>query len=178
MRSIILIGIVIAGFALRFLGFSEQPFDSHSTRQCQTLATIEDFHRNGINLMKPNTIYMGYPGTLVLELPLFQALAASVYHAMGDHIELVRLLNIAFGACTAWLLFGIVRFAIDRTTAVTTVCIYWLAPLNIVYQRSTLIDPMAVCCGLAALYGLMLIANAENVVTRRWPWFLFAVGVF
>ncbi|HSU56755.1 MAG TPA: glycosyltransferase family 39 protein [Candidatus Dormibacteraeota bacterium] len=142
------------GLYLRFRGLSLPPYDNHSFRQCQTLSTIESFYRNGIDLLRPRALYMGYPGTFVLELPLFQALAASLYHLFGPHIEVVRLLNICFGALSTWLLYLLGARYFTAKTGLLAAAIYWLAPLNVVYQRSMLLDPMAIACALVCFYSL------------------------
>jgi len=161
--ALLLLGaLLIAGGLLRLVGLSYPPYDSHSFRQAETLSTAEAFYRNGIDILHPATIYEGYPGTFVLELPLFQALVASLYRAFGPHIEILRLLNILFGAGTAWVLYRITRLFLDRTTAVFAVAIYAMAPVNILYQRSTLIDPAAVFCALTAFYCMALLLSPEN----------------
>lgn len=173
-----LIALALAlGLFLRFLGLSYPPYDSHSFRQCQTLSTIEAFHANGIDLLHPRTLYMGYPGTFILELPVFQAIAASLYHLFGPHWEVVRCLNILFGAASTWLLYLITARFLARTTAILAALIYWLAPLNILYQRSMLIDPMAVFCALLSFYSLSLLLESSDNTSAApggWRWISFA----
>jgi hypothetical protein len=151
-------GLVVAAFAiglsLRLIGLHYPPYDSHNFRQCQTLSTIEDFYRNGINFLHPHTLYMGYPGVFVLELPLFQAIGATLYHCFGPHLEVLRILNIVFGALTTIILYRMSLVWFDRTIAILGALIYWLCPLNVLYQRSTLLDPMAVLCALVSFYSL------------------------
>jgi hypothetical protein len=181
------IGIALAiGLCLRLVALHSPPYDNHNFRQCQTLSTLEDFYRNGIDFLHPHTIHMGYPGVYVLELPLFQAIGAMLYFCFGPHLELIRILNITIGALTTFILYRISLLWFDRTIAILGALIYWLAPLNIVYQRSTLFDPMAVLCAMASFYSLarLLIrsetrngqrsaALSEN---RHWLWFsAFAV---
>ena len=176
----IVIGIaIVVGLALRLIGLSYPPYDSHAYRQTQTLSTIEAFHSQGIDLFHPKTIYMGYPGTFVLELPVFQALAALLYGFFGPHLEIVRIINILFGAGTAWLLYRITRHLVDRVTAVLAFWIYWLGPLNILYQRSMLLDPMAVFCAMGSFYCLAMLLEPGDPLARlrgaRGDWLRFAV---
>jgi hypothetical protein len=153
---------LLAGLLLRFVEFSSPPYDSHGFRQTQTLSTIEFFYLQGIDLLHPKTNYMGYPGVFVLELPIFQALAALLYKVLGPHLEIVRILNILLGAGTTWLLYGAVKRLLDRPTSILTALIYWLAPVNIVYQRSMLLDPMGVFFGVLSFSSLVaLLAPAE-----------------
>jgi 4-amino-4-deoxy-L-arabinose transferase-like glycosyltransferase len=157
-RSLIL-SALLTGLVLRFIGLSYPPYDSHRFRQTQTLSTIEAFHKDGIDLLHARAIYMGYPGTFVLELPVFQALAALLYKCFGAHLEIVRILNIVLGAASTWLLYRITAFVMGRTTAILAALIYWLAPLNVLYQRSMLLDPTAVFLALVSFYCLARLFN-------------------
>lgn len=85
---------LLIGFYLRVIDLNARPHENHVFRQTQTLSTIEDFARHGIDLLHPRTIYMGYPGTFVLELPVFQALAATVGKLGAPQVAVVRVLNI------------------------------------------------------------------------------------
>ena len=177
---------VLTGLGLRFVGLTWPPYDGHAFRQTQTLATIEFFYHDGIDILHPRTNYMGYPGTLVLELPLFQALMAALYRIFGPHLEIIRLINIFFGAGTAWLLFRAVELFLDWRTAILAALIYWLAPLNIGYHRSTLLDPMAVFFSILSFYCLALLiqnrqigGNPEAGPRYRWRWFaVFAISTW
>jgi 4-amino-4-deoxy-L-arabinose transferase-like glycosyltransferase len=176
-----LMGVAFAiGLLLRLISFHSHPYDNHSFRQCQTLSTIDDFYRNGIDILHPRTLYMGHPGVFVLELPVFQAIGATIYKAFGPHLELIRTLNICIGAATAWILYLLTSHFLYRTTAVFAALIYWLAPLNVLYHRSTLLDPLAVLCGLTAFYSLaILLAGARqdgSIKNRSAYFFIFATA--
>jgi 4-amino-4-deoxy-L-arabinose transferase-like glycosyltransferase len=158
-----------AGLALRLVGLADPPYDRHAFRQTQTLFTIEDFYKHGIDMLYPKTIYVGYPGTLVLELPLYQAVAALLYHVFGPHIAVVRLLNILCGALTALVLYRFTARLFGRNTAWLATLIYWLAPLNIAYQRSMLFDSMAVFFALVAFDQLELLLPIEPDSPRPGP---------
>ncbi|MEO6034315.1 MAG: glycosyltransferase family 39 protein, partial [Verrucomicrobiota bacterium] len=169
----------LAGLILRLVGLTYPPYDDHSFRQTQTLSTIENYHSQGIDLLYPKTIYMGYPGTFVLELPLFQAVGALLYDVFGQHLEIIRLMNILMGAGAAWMVFRITWHFIDRRTATMATLLYWLAPLNITYQRSMLIDPTAVFFGLFCFYQLALLLSPldrENHSGRVSNWTLFVIS--
>lgn len=145
---------LLIGFYLRVIDLNARPYENHVFRQTQTLSTIEDFARHGIDLLHPRTIYMGYPGTFVLELPVFQALAATVGKLGAPQVAVVRVLNILIGAATTWLLYLVASRYFGRLVGLFSALIYWLAPLNVIYHRSMLIDPSGVLCGLATFYLL------------------------
>jgi len=185
-RGLIAIAFAV-GLCLRLIGLHYPPYDNHSFRQCQTLSTLEDFYRNGIDFLHPHAIYAGYPGVYVLELPLFQSLGATLYQWFGPHLELIRILNILIGALTTLILYRTSLRWFDRTIATLGALIYWLAPLNIVYHRSTLLDPMAVLCAMASFYSMALLLSEREVrnagqlsprpaENRLWLWFsVFAI---
>lgn len=182
---ILIVAAFIAGLLFRFTGLSNPPFDAHSFRQSQTLSTIDAFYLHGIDIFHARAIYMGYPGTFVLELPVFQALAALLYHVLGPHVEIVRILNIIFGMMTTWLLYRVIWHLLERPTAILSALIYWLAPLNAFYQRSTLIDPLAVCCAMLSFYCMALLLNPTSAGSSgenghaRWLAILgFAIGTW
>lgn len=172
------------GLYLRLIDLAGPPYENHAFRQTQTLSTVEDYYRHGIDLLHPKTIYMGYPGTFVLELPVFQAMAASLYKLFGPQLAIVRLLNILIGTVSAWLLYLIIKAYFDQMVGLFATMIYWLAPLNLIYHRSMLIDPMAVCCGLASFYLLdnltaCIVPQAQRGPGKSkdaWRWLAFGVA--
>lgn len=185
----IVLGVALAiGVLIRLVGLHSPPYDGHSFRQCQTLSTIEDFYRNGVDLLHPHTLYMGNPGVLVLEVPLFQAMGAGLYHIFGPHWELIRLMNIFFGIATAIILYRACLLLFEPSTAILAALIYWLAPLNILFQRSTLLEPMAVMWAMVSFYSLALLLNGPNKseetvgnhfeVAPRNSWICFSVFAF
>jgi 4-amino-4-deoxy-L-arabinose transferase-like glycosyltransferase len=56
---------------------------------------------------------------------------------------------------------------VNPATALLAFWIYWLAPLNILYQRSTLLDPMAVFCAMVSFYCLARLLGTGDSVERR-----------
>jgi len=177
---------LVAGMYLRAIELNGPPYENHVFRQTQTLSTIEDFARHGIDLLHPRTIYMGYPGTFVLELPVFQALAAAIGKLGAPQVAVVRGLNILIGAATTWLLYLVASRYFGRMVGRFSALIYWLAPLNVIYQRSMLIDPSGVLCGLAAFYLLERVtpdaspseSRPASNATSGWLWLWFGLATF
>lgn len=138
----------------RLYFLNSPPFDlyAHAFRQSQTLSTIEDFYLNGINIFYPKVNYGGYPGYFLLELPVFQALAALIWKLAGSSIAYIRLLNIGFGLATAYLTYKLSMRLFGRYVAVYTLIIFLFIPLNILYHRSILIEPMVVFFSVVATF--------------------------
>lgn len=149
-RATVALILLVLGtvLALQLPKISRPPFDAHNFRQAQTLVTIELFARDDVDLAHARTSYVGEPGVFVLELPLFQAACALLYQWFGPHSEFVRLLNLLFTFANAGLVFLIGRrwFATESTLAGTI--LFLLAPLNLTFMTSTLLDPSAVTCSL------------------------------
>src|SRR5260370_1195959 len=84
----LIITAFLVGLGLRLVGLTFPPFDNHTTRQTQTLSTIQAFYLDGIDLMRPRVNYAGYPGVFVLEFPVFQGFVAFLFRAFGFHLEI------------------------------------------------------------------------------------------
>jgi len=170
---------VLAVLAFQLPWISRPPFDAHAFRQAQTLATIELFARDGIDLLRPKTNYVGEPGVFVLELSLFQAWCALLYQWFGPHVWLVRASNLVVTLANAALTFAIARRLFDRKTGWGAALLYLLAPLNLLYATCTLIDPSATCVSLVTfLFALRIVRSAEDrTAWLDWAVFLIAATI-
>jgi hypothetical protein len=165
--------------ALQLPWIARPPFDAHSFRQAQTLSTIELFALEGIDIAHPKANYVGEPGVFVLELPLFQAFCALLYKWWGSHVWLVRLVNLLFTFGNAALTCAIARRLFNREAGFAAMLIYLFAPLNLLYMTSTLIDPSAAFCSLAAfLVALRIILHPNETDGRAGmgSWAAFALA--
>lgn len=158
---IVLIALLVV-LALQLPWISRPPFDAHPFRQAQTLATIELFAVEGIDIAHPKTNYVGEPGVFVLELPLFQALCALLYQWFGQHVWLVRLVNLLFTLGNAGLIFAIGKRLFNREAGFVSMLIYLFAPLTLLYMTSTLIDLSGTFCSLSAFLLALRILHAES----------------
>jgi 4-amino-4-deoxy-L-arabinose transferase-like glycosyltransferase len=141
---------------------AQPPFGRHSFRQCQTLSTIELFYERGIDILHPPTNYQGEPGVFVLELPLFQAIAALLYHILGNSIAVARVLNIVVTLASGWMVYLIARRYVEAEVATLAAFIFVSAPLNLAYMSSTLIDPLGVLLALGSFYACLRILEATG----------------
>jgi 4-amino-4-deoxy-L-arabinose transferase-like glycosyltransferase len=176
--ALLLLGLVLI---LQAPHLARPPLDAHSFRQAQTLVTIELFARDGIDLAHARTSYVGEPGVFVLELPLFQAACALLYQWFGPHPELIRSLNLLFTFANAVLVFMIGRRWFLEETALAGAILFLLAPLNLTYMASTLLDPSGVTCSLLAfLFAQRILhpsASSRSNGVLDWIWFLVACVV-
>ncbi len=162
--SYLIVLLVMISFGLRLSRINAPPLDnSHNHRQSQTLSTIEDYYANGIDLLKPKVHYVGYPGYLVLEFPLFQAIMAEIWKVTGPHVAVVRLFNLLLHACAVLLLFLILRLYFDTHLCFLASAVYALTPLNLIYSRSTLIEPFAILLSLFILYVYLKLSDIKRI---------------
>lgn len=173
--ALLLLGLVLI---LQAPHLSRPPLDAHNFRQAQTLVTIELFARDGIDLAHARTSYVGEPGVFVLELPLFQAACALLYQWFGPHAEFVRSLNLLFTFANAALVFMIGRRWFLSETAFAGSILFLLAPLNLAYMASTLIDPSGVTCSLLAfLFAQRILHPASGQrPASAFDWVVFFVA--
>ncbi len=148
------ISVLAFGLLLETVQLHNPFFGSHLWRQLQTLSTIEAYGIDGINLLKPRTNYVGWPGYLVLELPIFQAFATFVSRWTGNALVSTRILNIVLGSISTLMVYFLTKKWFDKKTALYGAVFFALSPLNLFYNRSTLIDVSAVLLCLISLLGM------------------------
>ena len=151
---------------------SRLPFDHHGFRQTQTLSTIEIYAEQGIDPLHPRTNYEGEPGTFVLEFPIFQMLAALLYRIFGEHLVLIRLLNIFITLGSAAMVVLITRRFLSGPVALLAGFIYLTAPLNDMYMSAILFDPLCILMALGCFYCALGLLQGEKD-----PWWLRRIGL-
>ncbi|GEM_PF-2785677 len=144
----------------------------HLWRQLQTLSTIEWYATHGINLLKPRTNYFGWPGHLVLEFPIFQAFAGKLSSFTGNALLTTRLLNIFIGYLTAGLVFLIGKKLFNRTIGLYAVLFFLFSPLNIIYQRSSIVDIFGTFFSTSAFFFTLLFFESK----KKLPLFLLSLS--
>ncbi len=148
------ISVLAFGLLLETVQLHNPFFGSHLWRQLQTLSTIEAYGIDGINLLKPRTNYVGWPGYLVLEFPIFQAIAAFISNWTGNALLSTRILNIILGCISTLMVYLLTKKWYDKKIALYGALFFALSPLNLFYNRSTLIDISAVLFCLISLLGM------------------------
>jgi len=155
--------LILASYPLKFIHFDDPYFGAYLSRQLQTMSTIDAYAAFGIDLMRPRTNFAGWPGFLVLECPLFQALAALVSGINRNPLVATRMLNLIFGTFSIFLVYRIGLFWFDRRVAGYSCLFFAWAPINIMFHRSTMID---ISCVFFALASQLLLMNW--LAKRRW----------
>ena len=142
---------VLGSFALRIRTIGQPLIEAHAWRQTQTAYTALIYHREGINLLQTPLPVFGPPWVVPFEFPLFQAIAARVMD-IGVSTEIaLRSTSLFFFAVSAALLWGIVRHEVDTRTALLAVAAFALAPLGLLWSRTSLVETIAVAAVLASI---------------------------
>lgn len=153
----LLAAVIVLG-AVELPKLSRPPFGHHNFRQSQTAATVELFAQEGIEFFRPRTNYVGEPGVLVLEAPIYQTLAALLTRGTPGSLVSARVLNLGFTLLSAAAVWAIVRRRLGPTVAALAATLFLCSPLNQIYMAAVLIDPAAVCFALWAFhFGLRLL---------------------
>lgn len=125
----------------------------HAWRQTQTVATIEHFTRESLDITQPHTYHYVNGTTLMrMEFPLLQWSIACVFRLLGEHIWLMRMLLFLAGVVTlagmGKLAAAIFQHEGAFTLAAWTFC---FSPLFYYYCINPLPDLLALCF---AVWGL------------------------
>lgn len=127
----------------------------HSGRQCDTAFYALEFHRSGINLLRPSVCWLGAHKALALEFPLPEAIAAVLYHILGPRLLWMRLVTLGFFLGAVWYLHRLVAYLRSERTARLVTLLYLAMPLAMVYSRAVHVDFAAVFFAHGMLYYLI-----------------------
>lgn len=163
--------IIFFAFLARSYHITYPLNDMHAFRQTQTAGLIRDFCRDGINLLYPRMITLGDPGYVVLEFPLYQALASLFYRFLTPDIVWARLLSISFGLLSIFFIFRITMKFMDKKAAIFAVLFFAFAPLTIFYNRVPIPDSLTILLSLIMLDFLIEGINNKNTL-------LLILGIF
>ena len=142
---------VVVSFMLRAATLAQPLVEAHAFRQTQTAYTAVIYHRQGIDLFQTPLPILGPPWVVPLEFPLFQAIAALVMD-VGVPAEIaLRGTSLFFFLISMILLWEIVRLEMGTRTAAVAVVAYGLAPLGLLWSRTSMIETIAVAGALGAV---------------------------
>lgn len=159
------IGLIIAAALLSRMYHLTYPLDdAHAFRQAQTAGLIRDYYREGINLLYPRMITLGNPGYVVLEFPLYQALAALLYKILSPNIIWSRLLSVLSGLLSILLIYRTTAKFMDQKSAIFASLFFACAPFNIFHNRTPIPESLTILLSLIMLDFLIEgINNKRNV---------------
>jgi len=175
----LLLLLLAVGLALRVTALDAPPLDSHHVRQSDTASMARVMAREGTDLLHPRIAWAGpEAGTVESEFPLYQALVAVGWRALGEPVGAARSPSAAWArgvSVAAWLVgaFALIAWVRRRFGGPTWpfLLLYCLSPLSVVFSRSIQPDPTAVAFLLLGLERL------DAAVGRRGPSAALSAGL-
>ena len=148
--------IFVVASIVRLYHITYPIYDWMSFRQTQTVSTILNYYRNGIDLLHPTVNSIGSTGILVLEFPLFQAISALIYKLFAPDIIYIRFFSIICCLVTALYLYKLVRYLFNKEAAIFSIIFFLFAPLNIFFSRTPMIESFVAMLSIIFLYYFIL----------------------
>jgi hypothetical protein len=142
---------VVGSFAIRIWTIGQPLIEAHSFRQTQTAYTALIYHREGIDLLQTPLPVLGPPWVVPFEFPLFEGISALVMDVGVPTEVALRSTSLFFFVVSAALLWGIVRLEADARTAFLAITAFALAPLGLLWSRSSMVETIAVAAALACI---------------------------
>ena len=100
-------------------------------------------------------LWLGH-GVLDNQFALYPFVVALGYFFVGEQIVLARLVSIAFGLLSIFVLYKIGSFTGDRLGGLCAALLLALAPIHIYFSRVVMADSMLLCLWLAAIYFFLV----------------------
>jgi hypothetical protein len=162
-QYLLLLVLLIAGFAIRLYRINYPLADWHSWRQADTAAVTRNYFKFGVDVFHPRYDdfsdvsgrgLLNPEGYRFVEFPLYNLIHYSLFAIAGSFGSLEfwgRMTTILAGLTSAGLLFFIVRRHTNPFTGLLAAFFYLFLPFNIYFTRVILPDPLMVTLYLAAL---------------------------
>ncbi len=159
---LILLVILIGGFAVRLYRFDNPIADWHSWRQADTSAVSRNFVNDGFDLLHPrmdniSNVQSGLEnphGYFFVEFPMYNAAQAGLFQIFGMLTleEWGRLITIFSSLLTAFFLYLLVSRHSNKTIGLFAAFFYTFIPFDIYYGRVILADPSMVMAVTGGIY--------------------------
>lgn len=159
---LLLVFILVLGFALRFYRFDNPIADWHSWRQADTSAVSRNFARDGFDLLHPrmdniSNVQSGKDnpqGYFFVEFPLYNAAQAGLFKVFGILTieQWGRLVSIISSTLAAFFLYLIVSRHSNKSLGLLSAAFYAFIPYNIYFGRTILTDTSMVMATLGGIY--------------------------
>lgn len=166
--------ILLLGFLLALtprLASLSGPLDEPMWRQADTsymaLRMMDEFPPD---FLHPKAPYRGTNDVKAAEFPIYPALVAMTYKAVGhESLPLARLVTLLLFAGALWFFWATIKLICGARVAVYAALCYSLIPLGIFYSRAINPDYLIICASHALWYAALRFF--EN---RKFRWFLVA----
>lgn len=182
---LVLIAMILLGFAVRMYKYSSPIADWHSWRQAGVASVSDIFLKDGLDVLHPkyydiSTSQTGYynpNGYWFVELPIFSVIHFFLVKYLSlDFILAGRLISIVASLVSAFYIFKIARKFIGNMGGLLAAFFFLFLPFNIYYSRTLLPEPLAVCFALAGIWYFVDYLDKERTYKLFLSAILFALS--
>jgi 4-amino-4-deoxy-L-arabinose transferase-like glycosyltransferase len=161
MRSkLILIGILILGFALRLYKIDSAVADNHSWRQADTAAVARNYIKEGWDFLRPRIdnmtpLHPGQPNDqrlFLVEPPIYNSIVTASYNLFSVQDRYARLVSILFSLGSVVFLYFITSKYLGERAGLLSAFFFAVLPYSVFYSRVVLPEPMIIFLNLGMLY--------------------------
>lgn len=174
-RYRILLFFVMLTLPFRLYGITNPLIDQPIFRQAQTATVVRNFYQTGINLFRTelDLFGTGKEKYLTLEFPIYEAAVTIFYKVFFFNEIWGRIISIIAGYFGAYYLYKLTRLLIiDSRVAFFSALFFLFAPINMIHQRTFLLEPLVITFLLIASYYFCLWVHKD-----RWQHYLIALSL-
>lgn len=151
-----LLAVLVLAAGLRLIHVDAPVIGQHAWRQADTAAMARNFVEEEFNPLHPRVDWRGAgPGYVECEFPAYQFALAAIYRVVGVRETAGRLLSLLLSLITIGFLYGLIRLAADRSTALWSSFFFAIAPMPVFFGRAIMPESLLVACCAASLYGFV-----------------------
>lgn len=168
MKPLFFLALLLMFLPYRLLFITDPLRHVNQFRQAQTATVALNFYYHGITPWRTelNIFGMGKERYLTLEFPLYESLISVLYHLFFISDLWGRVISVLAGAIGGWYLYLLVLLLTGkRYLSWFSAFFFFLAPINMFYQRDILIEPTIIATLLAGLYYGCLWVNNRRLLT-------------
>ena len=149
--DVLLILIVVLAAALRLLEVSAPYAEAHRWRQVMNADIARNLYRGPFDIFHPRVSWGGTEEHVGIELPLYQALVATVYGVVGVREIVGRLLSVVFSCATVVLLYWLGLTCFGRGPGRGAALFFAVSPSAVFFGRTFLSDVPMLFFSVAAV---------------------------
>ncbi|MBI9049646.1 MAG: glycosyltransferase family 39 protein [Anaerolineaceae bacterium] len=158
LKTVLLLLVFLAGFAIRLYDASDAPLEFHLTRQLRSALKARDVY------LQLSADANGYDQELsadlanleVYEPPILESMVGGLYALTGsENIAIARAVNAFFWTVGGWFLYLLLRKRINLLSIIAGLTFYFFLPFSVIASRSFQPDPWMVTWILASAWAAM-----------------------
>jgi len=162
-RKLLLICILLLGFALRVSHISGPYTDIAAWRQCSVAMMAQNFYENNTSILYPQINWSGRgPGYNGREFQTVSYIASILYRIVGQRDSVGRLVTLCFGIWGIFALYRLVKLVWNENQALAAATIMAVMPIAVFVERAFLPDPAMVSMVTTGLWMFMTYLQTEK----------------